>query len=131
MKKKSGNHLLGRTAMVNPNLTVDTDQRRGQTGKIISFFPEHELFTMSFKNGRHAVFAAHDLIILKPRKMILLALTSNLVIETTHCSLMLEIYKLKSGKKTERALKLAVTTPLTWFFCTVSCKGWLDFQKKG
>lgn len=122
MKKKKGD-LTGQTVMVRPDYESDPARRKGETGKVISFFPERKIITVQFKDTHTAAYLPDCLLLPASGKMILRALVHGLVEYGDDCRRCLKIYRLAVSGKHKRALKMAMYNHTTRFYCTVPCSG--------
>lgn len=121
MKWRKG-EIIRLTVMVRPDNDEDERRRQGETGKIVAFFPEKEIITVQFKDRYRGVYVARDLVALQPIKRIYAALKAGVFLNAADCKILLIVYRLSLLGRYAKALKLAMTNPVTRFYCTWSCR---------
>jgi hypothetical protein len=123
MKWKKGD-IIRLTVMVRPD--IETWKRHGEAGKVVAFFPEKEIVTVQFNDRSRSVYVSDDLLVLQSTKKILAGLRSGLLTNPMDCKIILSVYRLVFFRRYAKAIKIAMTNSVTRFYCTMSCKHYIE-----
>lgn len=122
--------LVGRAVMVPTDLTTDPMRRQGYTGRVVEVSgKENDTIVIEFEDGRQAAYQADGLLTLYPKTVMHQGLRSNLIDKANRITI-LSVINLVNKGKSEDALKLAMTTDTSKFFCTTNCTEWLELKNE-
>lgn len=131
--RKKNDDLSGRLVMVSPTAFTDPIQRPGQTGRISSISSvDDSVVNVKFEDGQVNAYRMENLVTLAPKSMILDSIIYHQNGLSTSGDLrnMLLVFKLISHRKFEEAIKLAMETNNTRFYCTMDCRNYLDIKQE-
>ncbi|TDX00520.1 hypothetical protein [Dinghuibacter silviterrae] len=129
MKLRPKNLLVGQTVIVDPDLTTDPFERRGQIGRVIEYDVQFPSVTVLFDDGKNGHYLTDTIYAMQPRKNILQGLINNYSALTDgERKIILNVIKLVEERAIQPAIYASLTNDTIKRHCLCHCADLLDLK---